>query len=232
MLVSHPSGGTGAAVLFKNADHPCFHLTFNLPPVNNRKSYLPVVLLATSALILALPAGATSPVTTVTLFPNVGPTSVPFLADPYVSPSFAPYVQNVLGALQSGSPSVGDQSVDPTAFNPIGSPIVNGTGSVQVGLYDIFAVPANTWRGTLPTSGPFAGEFGTWFRPAVHIVSDQPFTTTDVLFHFSDPDFQAGGDLRDFYPEASTYVGLDWGAAPRNERRAPAWPPPLRFRGR
>lgn len=170
-----------------------------------------IAILAATAQFLPFVANSSSSGTTITLFPNLSPTRVDFVSPAYESPNHAAYVQNVMNALKNGLPSVGDQTLDPAAFNPLGSPIVNSSGTVSLGLFDMVAFPANTWRGTVPTSGPFAEERGTWFRPSARVVSDHPFTTAEVIVGIADDTFQFNATLADTSPQALDFEGLWWG---------------------
>lgn len=84
-------------------------------------------------------------------------------------------------ALTTGNPNVGGTQVtNPAAFNTLGTPVINGAASVGLGWFDVGAFGFPSWRGALTPTGPFAGEFGTVFRVAAHVLSDQAFTLSEL----------------------------------------------------
>jgi hypothetical protein len=172
----------------------------------------PKVLSIAATLLVAAPLVRAG--TTIDLYPNLSPTEVLLADGGFRSPSFGAYASNVLGAIQNGSANAGgSQLLNPAAFNTIGAPVVNGSGSIGVGWYDIAAFGFPTWRGTLPTSGPFAGEFGTHTRIAVDITSDTAFTTNDVTLDYAETGFSQTLVLGSFATLGSErLVGTWWGA--------------------
>lgn len=166
--------------------------------------------LGSGAAILSAVTSMAQAQTTVTIYPNLSPGRIPGTG--LESPSMPLYTQNVLSGLRLGSPNFGgDQTQDPTAFNTIGSPIVNGEGRIEVGIDDITAYPFNVWRGKIYRTGPFAHELGTFLRTSAHVESSIPFTTSDVTFGVYDSQFQFDGVLGDSL-RASTAEGVFWGA--------------------
>lgn len=161
------------------------------------------------AAILAAMTSMAQAQTTVAIYPNLSPGRIPGTG--LESPSIPLYTQNVLSGLRLGSPNFGgDQTQDPTAFNTIGSPIVNGEGRIEVGIDDIVAYPFNVWRGKIYQTGPFAKELGTFLRTSAHIESSIPFTTSDVTFGIYEPLFQFDGVLTQIL-SASNAEGVSWG---------------------
>lgn len=116
----------------------------------------------------------------VVLYPTIGPVSVPAFG--IVSPSFGAFAANALFALQSGRRNTGGSILlTPTAFNTIGARISNRSGKVQASVYDMWATKGSSWRGFIPSYGPFANERGTHFRAAVAITSHSAFALKDVI---------------------------------------------------
>jgi hypothetical protein len=148
--------------------------------------------------------------TSVVIYPNLSPVRIPDTA--LVSPNRPAYIANVLEGLRLGLPNFGgDQTQDPAAFNTIGSPITNGEGHIEIGLYDMFGFPVNSWRGKVYPSGPFANEYGTFLRTSARIESTTPFTVSDVTYGIVDPLFQFDGNGADTIVPGN-YEGVSWGA--------------------
>lgn len=165
--------------------------------------------LGSGAAVLSAMMSMAQAQTSVTIYPNLSPGRIPGTG--LESPSIPLYTQNVLSGLRLGSPNFGgDQTQDPTAFNTIGAPIINGEGRIEVGIDDIVAYPFNVWRGKIYQAGPFANELGTFLRTSAHIESSIPFTTDDVTFGIYDPQFQFDGVLTQIL-SASNAEAVSWG---------------------
>lgn len=88
---------------------------------------------------------------TITIIPTLGPRPS--------SPSYAAYVANVIHALETNLAPVGDQSLDPTAFNY----------NYNVTTQDFISTPYASWMGTADPTGALTQESGNYLYYAVKI---------------------------------------------------------------
>jgi hypothetical protein len=124
------------------------------------------------------------------------------------SPSWSPYVANVLNSLANGSGNLGDRNTDPTAYEIAGAVISPG---------DIAVTSFHSWRGLVNPPAPFANEYGNRLHFGLHAYGDgtTQFALNDLTFemHSSDPTDSLGftGDFIGYSYNGSTRYGINWG---------------------
>jgi hypothetical protein len=133
---------------------------------------------------------------------------------PNTSPSWTPYVQNAIGALQLGVTSVGDRLVDPAAYEVV-------TDSITP--LEMFYTDFNSWRGMADPNpeyallgSPFLAETGNRIHFGVHIQTDgtSEFSLMDLSWSLDSNDgtnwFDQAGDFSQALYSA-TRVGVNYG---------------------
>ncbi|MEO1525410.1 MAG: PEP-CTERM sorting domain-containing protein [Planctomycetota bacterium] len=126
------------------------------------------------------------------------------------SPSWNGYLANALNSLENDLGSIGDRSLDPTAYEVFAD-------GATIGLNELIVSPFNSWRGVANPSAPFDNEFGNRVHFGVHIVGDgtMRFRLEDLSYEMSSTDSGnrlgfsgsfAGGSY------SGTRIGIDYGA--------------------
>lgn len=137
-----------------------------------------------------------------------------FAPDGSSSPSWDGYVTNAITALPAGAPTVGDRSIDPTAYEAVVGPVTPYEMIyTEYNSWQASADPFQTWQDLPPA---FAAEQGNRIHFGLHLAADgtSDFALSELSWALDSNDETDYFDQQGTFADASyspTRVGTNYG---------------------